>query len=132
MGRNDERLRLAASGAPLAMQFHGSTADEARRWQAAFAETLHTLLGPTQPPTAWDSVLEHIVTLEDHVREERLLTAEGVDPVPVHLLLPRHGTPGPSAPDRRPAVLAIHGHGNFGHDAIVGRGDAVDSSCQRE
>jgi dienelactone hydrolase len=122
----DERLRLAASSAPLAMQFRGTTADEARRWQAAFAETLHTLLGPTQPPTAWDSVLERIVTLDDHVREERLLTAEGIDPVPVHVLLPRHGAPGQSAPDRRPAVLAIHGHGNYGHDAIVGRGESPE------
>jgi dienelactone hydrolase len=123
----DERLRLAASSAPLAMQFHGTTADEARRWQAAFAETLRTLLGPTQPPTAWDSVLERIATLDDHVREERLLTAAGVDPVPVHLLLPRRGgASGSSAPDRRPAVLAIHGHGTYGHDAIVGRGESAE------
>jgi dienelactone hydrolase len=122
----DERLRLAATGAPLAMQFRGTTADDARRWQAAFSETLRTLLGPTHPPTAWDSVLERIVTLDDHVREERLLTADGVDPVPLHLLLPRHGAPGQASPDRRPALLAIHGHGTYGHDAIAGRGESPE------
>jgi dienelactone hydrolase len=121
---SDERLRLGASNAPLAMQFRGTTAEEARRWQAGFADTLRILLGPTRPPAAWDSVLERIVTLDDHVREERLLTADGLDPVPFHLLLPRHITPG--APDRRPAVLAIHGHGVFGHDVIVGRGETPE------
>jgi dienelactone hydrolase len=122
----DERIRLAASGAPLAMQFRGTTADDARRWQAAFGETLRALMGPTRPPAAWESVLERIVTLDDHVREERLLRADGVDPVPVHLLLPRHAAQGPSVTDRRPAVLAIHGHGSYGHDAIVGRGDSPE------
>jgi dienelactone hydrolase len=117
----DERVRMAAKSAPLAMEFKGTTADEARRWQSAFADTLGTLLGPFRPPTAWDSVLERIVTLDDHVREERLLTADGIDPVPFHLLLPRHAAQGTL--DRRPALLAIHGHGAFGHDAIVGRGD---------
>ena len=120
----NERIRLAATNAPLAMQFRGTTADEARRWQAGFSDTLRTLLGPTRPPAAWDSVLERIVTLDDHVREERLLTADGLDPVPFHLLLPRHVAQGD--PERRPAVLAIHGHGGFGHDVIVGRGDTPE------
>src|SRR4051794_25964510 len=74
----EERIRLAATNAPLAMQFRGTTAEEARRWQSAVGDTLRTLLGPIRPPTAWESVLERIVTLDDHVREERLLTAEGV------------------------------------------------------
>src|SRR6516165_9090801 len=83
-----ERIRLAATNAPLAMQFRGTSAEDARHWQSAFAGTLRTLLGPTRPPAEWDSVLERIVTLEDHVREERVLTADGIDPVPFHLLLP--------------------------------------------
>src|SRR5262249_54725191 len=82
----DERIRLAATNAPLAMQFRGTSADDARRWQAAFADTLRTMLGPARPPARWDSVLERIVTLDDHVREERILRADGVDPVPFHLL----------------------------------------------
>jgi dienelactone hydrolase len=119
----DERIRMAATNAPLAMQFRGETGEDAHRWQSAFAGTLRTLLGPIGPPPAWDTVLERIVTLEDHVREERILTADGVDPVPFHLLLPRHVAQGTS--DRRPALLAIHGHGAYGHDAIVGRGDSA-------
>ena len=44
----DERLRLGATNAPLAMQFRGTTAEDARRWQAGFAETLRMLLGPAR------------------------------------------------------------------------------------
>src|SRR4051794_18243631 len=62
----DERVRLAATKAPLAMQFHGTTADEARRWQSAFGDTLRSLLGPIRPPSVWESVLERIVTNDDH------------------------------------------------------------------
>jgi dienelactone hydrolase len=120
----NERIRLAATNAPMAMQFRGTSAEEARRWQSAFAETLRGLLGPTRPPAEWDSVLERIVTRDDHVREERLLTADGIAPVPFHLLLPRHVAPDPS--QRRPALLALHGHGGFGHDAVVGRGDTPE------
>jgi dienelactone hydrolase len=121
---SDERLRLAATNAPLAMQFRGTSPDEARRWQAAFADTLRTRLGPTRPPVEWESVLERIATFDDHVREERLLTADGVDPVPFHLLLPRHVSQGD--PRRRPALVAVHGHGGFGHDVIVGRGETPE------
>jgi dienelactone hydrolase len=124
----DERLRLAATNAPLAMQFRGTTPEDARRWQAGFADALRTLLGPIQRPVTWEPVLERIVTLDDHVREERLLTADGLDPVPLHLLLPRHAAQ--SAPERRPALLAVHGHGPFGHDAVVGRGEGPEFQAE--
>jgi hypothetical protein len=122
----DQRLRLAATNAPLAMQFRGTSADDARRWQAAFTATLRSLLGTTRPPAAWDVVLERIVTLDDHVREERVLTADGLDPVPFHLLLPRHAAQGSGDPARRPALLAVHGHGPYGHDAVAGRGETPE------
>jgi dienelactone hydrolase len=114
------RVRAMADQAPLAMQFQGSTADELRRWQSGFSAKLRSLLGPHRPPARWDSALERSVTLDDHVREERVLSAEGVAPLPLHLLLPRDTHPvGPQA--RRPAVVALHGHGEFGHDSVVGR-----------
>jgi hypothetical protein len=47
------RVRKLADRAPLAMQFHGSTADELRRWQSEFSEKLQSLLGPHRPPAWW-------------------------------------------------------------------------------
>jgi dienelactone hydrolase len=113
-----ERIRALADGAPLSLRFTGATADECRRWQAEFAAKLRSLLGPHRPPPSWKTVLERTVTLDDHVREERVLTAEGFPPLPMHLLLPL-GAGG----SKGPAVVAVHGHGDFGADSVAGLDD---------
>lgn len=122
----DERLSRLEEAAPLAMQFRGQSADEARRWQAEFAAKLRELLGPHRPPKEWTCVLEKRVELPAHVREQRLLIAEGVAPVPFHLLLPRGDAGG--VPPQRAGILALHGHGDFGHDSVAG---IDDSPAQR-
>src|SRR5262249_49173353 len=58
------------------------------------------------------------------IREERLLKADSLAPVPFHLLLPRDE----SAANKRAGILAIHGHGDFGHDSIAG----IDDSAARK
>ena len=109
-----QEIRALAERAPLRMQFRGGTAAECRQWQQAFAAKLRELLGPHSPPARWETITERSVDAEDHRREELLLRAEGHRDLPVHLLLPR-GSSG-----KRAAVLALHGHGAFGHDAVAG------------
>jgi dienelactone hydrolase len=104
------------------MKFTGSTAEECRSWQEGFVAKLRSLLGPHQPPTSYGSVLERTVEFDDHVREERVLTAEGIAPLPVYLLLPRGGPSGA----KRPGVVAVHGHGEYGYDAVVGRDETPE------
>lgn len=120
------RMAALEEAAPLAMQFRGKSADEARRWQAEFAFKLRELLGPHRPPAKWDCRLERRVELSTHVREERLLTADGLAPVPFYLLLPRDNAD--AARPKRAGILAIHGHGEFGHDPIAG----IDDSPERK
>jgi dienelactone hydrolase len=67
-------------------------------------------------------VLERSVELPDFVREERVLTAPGLAPVPFFLLLPK-AKDGESSPSRRPGMLAIHGHGEFAHETVCGVDD---------
>ena len=52
-----ERLVQDTANAPLAMRFQGGTAQECRKWQAAFAAKLRSLLGPHKPPAAWKTVV---------------------------------------------------------------------------
>lgn len=104
--------------APLTMRFKGSTAEECRKWQAEFAAKLRTLLGPHTPPPKWKTTVERTADLDDHRREELVLSADRFPPLPVTLLLPR-----PKADKRRPGVLALHGHGKYGHHAVAGRDD---------
>ena len=111
----DKRLQQEAAEAPLRMQFRGKTAEECRRWQAEFAAKLRDLLGPFEPPKTWRTVVERTVELADHRREELVLIAKGLPPLPLHLLIPK-GKEG-----KRAGLVAVHGHGSFGHDIVAGR-----------
>lgn len=114
----DERIKQLAENAPLTLKFTGTTAEEYRKWQGEFAGKLRALLGPHAPPTKWKTVIERSTDLADHRREDLVLTAEGVPPLPVYLLTPRDKTA-----KKRPGVLALHGHGSHGYDPVAGRDD---------
>jgi dienelactone hydrolase len=58
------------------------------------------------------------VPLDGYRREELLLESEGQPPLPLYLLVPDA-----AKESRRPCVLALHGHGAFGHHPIAGRDD---------
>ncbi|HEV3120638.1 MAG TPA: hypothetical protein VGY53_01985, partial [Isosphaeraceae bacterium] len=126
----EDRLRDLAENAALTMRFEGSTAAECREWQSRFSLALKALLGPCDPPREWKCELERTVALDDHVREERLLTAKGVAPLPLHLLLP-HGKAN-EAPGqvKHPGILAIHGHGPLGYDAVVDKAETSEAKAE--
>jgi dienelactone hydrolase len=111
----NSRISKQAEAAPLRMRFRGESADECRQWQAAFADKLKSLLGPYQPPKRFKIVVERTVLLADHRREELVLVADGQPSLPLYLLLPK------GEGKRRPGIVAVHGHGPFGYDAVVGR-----------
>jgi dienelactone hydrolase len=114
----DERIQKLAREAPLAMQFKGGTAEECRKWQSEFSAKLRSLLGPHAPPEKWKTVIERTIELDDHRREDLILVADGYPPLPVYLL-----TPLKKSEQKRPAVLALHGHGSHGNDPVAGRDD---------
>ncbi|QDU95275.1 dienelactone hydrolase family protein [Lignipirellula cremea] len=110
-----QQLQQDAAAAPLAMKFTGRTADDCRQWQQQFAARLRQCLGPYQPPDQWTTVVERVVKLEDHVRQELVLKAPGHASLPVYLLLPHQ-----PVKTRLPGVLALHGHGPYGYDTVAG------------
>lgn len=113
-----EWIKRGVDEAPLKMQFRGTTADECQKWQAEFRAKLRKLLGPFQPPLNWKTHVRSSVDFPDFRRDELLLEAHGFPSLPVHLLLPR-----PTAKQRRPGILALHGHGEYGHHPVAGRDD---------
>src|SRR5205809_7514653 len=84
----DEWIREQAAEAPLAMQFQGSTAAECRQWQADFGNRLRSLLGPFALPGKWRTLVKSTANFQDHRRDELILTAAGLPPLPVYLLTP--------------------------------------------
>ena len=118
-----EEIRSAANIAPMRMQFPGGAAADCRRWQQTFGAKLHQMLGPHQPPAKWDTITERTVQLDDHTRHSLLLRADGVRDLPVHLLVPRP----PQV--RRPAIVALHGHGDYGYDSVAGVATTADEKA---
>jgi len=112
----DRDIRALAANAPLSLRFQGRSAADARAWQAVFAAKLRELLGPYQPPATWQVTVERVVDLDDHRREELVLSAPGHPDLPLYLLIPKGGDKAPRA-----GILALHGHGQYGYDPIVGR-----------
>ena len=114
----DERIRALAERAPLSMQFDGTSAQACREWQRAFGAKLAALLGPYRPPKTWRIVCEDVTELDDHRREQLVLYADRVAPLPIYLLVPRA-----QRTDRMAGIVAVHGHGAHGYDPVVGRDD---------
>lgn len=119
----DERIRAMADAPPLSLTFPGGTAEACREWQQRFLNVLHKCLGPTPPPAKWSIASERVVNLPDHKRRELVLRAAGLPDLPVHLLLPNNG----AKAGRHPGILALHGHGAFGHDSVAG----IDTTEER-
>ena len=112
-----ERLKREVADAPLALRYKGDSADDCRTWQKEFAAKLKSLLGPHAPPTTWKATVQSVKELDDHRREHLLLEADGHPPLPIYLLTPKN------AKGKRPAILALHGHGAHGHHPVAGRDD---------
>lgn len=121
---NDEIVRAAAN-APLTMQFHGTTATELAAWQNEFSAKLRELIGPHAPPEQWSVRTISLREFPDHTREELLLEAEATPALPLYVLRPvtTSGIP-------LPVVLCLHGHGEFGHDAVAGVDDIPEIAQQ--
>ncbi len=117
-----ERIIEEAGKAPLLMRFSGATPSEARAWQRRFRAKLAELLGSHRPPARWSSALLERADFDDHSRELFLYHADGLPDLPIWILRPR-GRAG-----KRPGVVALHGHGPFGHDAVAG----VDTTPERK
>jgi dienelactone hydrolase len=116
----DDELRKSAKDARLAMQIDPAsmTARQLRSWQRQFRQLLARLLGNYRPPGSWTVTVEDISRLDDHTRHQLLLSAKGHPNLPVYLLVPHRQRPDPG-----PAILALHGHGEFGYDPVAGRDD---------
>ena len=118
----DSEIKSLAADAPLSMRFRGATEAECKRWQQTFAAKLRELLGPFTPPAQWETIRERTVDLGDYSRDELLLRATGQRDLPVYLLAPKASQPG-----KRAGILALHGHGDFGYDAVAG----IDTTPER-
>jgi dienelactone hydrolase len=110
-----DEVRKAVTAAPLTMEFHGSSAEELHAWQQRFAAKLNELIGPHASPKKWEARALSHREFPDFTRDEFLLEAEGTPSLPLYVLRPTA-----PADAKFPIVLCLHGHGDFGNDAVAG------------
>ena len=113
-----DNIRQASMSAPVEMIFKGNSPKDLAAWQNRFRKKVTELLGPHTPPTKWKRERLSVENFPEFTREEFLLKAKGMASLPVYAL---HPNPKRFGKGPFPVVLCLHGHGEFGHDAVVGR-----------
>lgn len=95
--------------------FSGATANDFQLWQKKFRGHYRRCLGRWSQRVALNLTVTDREVKPDHVREKILFDSSAGVTVPAWLLLPKDLARG----EKRPGILAAHGHGN-GKNDIVG------------
>jgi len=99
------------------LAFSGSTAADYAAWRCRVQAAYSTLLGPWPEPVLPQLEVTEEVDCGDHVRVKLYYDSSPGVAVPAYLLVPKGVAPG----EKRPGILAAHGHGQ-GKSDIVGLG----------
>lgn len=106
------------SGAVRRLAFDARTAESARAWQRRLRRKLVERLGKPKPAACeLDPVVTRSEETPDFVRRHVVIRAEPDVDVPLYVLVPKH-----VEPPYRP-VIALHGHGAWGHHPVAGAHD---------
>ena len=86
------------------------------RWQLRFREKVESLRGPL--PERVEPVMEIVDSVEtdDHTRHLLRIPVSEISTLIAYLLVPHGLVPG----ERRPGIIACHGHATYGIDSICG------------
>lgn len=98
-------------------------------WQKRFREKLEELRGPlVAPPASPEAEVLDTVVEEDHVRHILRIPTTRFSSMLAYVLVPADVAKG----ERRPGMLVLHGHAEFGIDSVCGlRGMQKDDNAKR-
>ena len=111
---------------PRSFAFKATNAEEFEVWKREFAERVSQCLEPFPEPTDPDPEVIEVVDEGDYWREKVIFNSEPDMSVIAYVLIPKDVAPG----ERRPAVLAAHGHGG-GKDDVCGIGHGESERVDR-
>ena len=99
------------------LTFKGSTEEDFGQWHAAFRAKFIECVGPLPPDVDLAPDVEWSVEEDGLIKERVLLETAPFTTVPAIVLRP----PGTARSERQlPAIIAIHGHGQYGKDPVAG------------
>jgi dienelactone hydrolase len=90
-----------------ALTFQGKSREDYEAWRKEFYKRLRILLGPWPEAVSLDAETVERVDCGDFVREKVVYDTEKYVSVPAYVLVPKGIKPG----EKRPGILAAHGHG---------------------
>ncbi|MDO8589514.1 MAG: alpha/beta fold hydrolase [Armatimonadota bacterium] len=103
------------------MSFNARNASECKVWQRRFRSLIRKLLGPVPPRVPLNPEITEEIDMGDYTRKRVIFDADAYATVPAYLLVPK----GIKRGEKRPAILAAHGHG-WGKIDVCGIGDGED------
>ncbi len=103
------------------LSFAGATRADWERWEPRFRARLTELLGPRPDPAPLEPEVLETVDCGAYTREKVVFDADRHASIVAYVLLPKGLQPG----ERRPAVLAAHGHGR-GKADVCGVAESED------
>jgi len=89
------------------LTFHGTTKEEWSTWRRAFDRALRELLGRSPGPVPLDAEVLATEDCGDYTREKVVYDTETYVSVPAYVMVPKDLPAG----EKRPGILAAHGHG---------------------
>ena len=105
------------------MRLCAQDAAELAAWQSALRDRLRAIIGiDTMRACPLDAQEDAPEQCDGYVRTRVVIAVEPDVSMPLYVLTPADLRPG----QRRPVVLAPHGHGSAGKAAVVGRADAAE------
>lgn len=110
-----EYFRRRYRRTPRSHSFNASTLEEVEAWKHDFSSRLRECLGPFPEPCELDPETIEVVDEGSYWREKVIFNSELDMAVVAYVLVPKDVRDG----ERRPAILACHGHGN-GKDDVCG------------
>ena len=93
---------------PRSDSFTATSSEELEEWRPRFAARLLECMGPFPEPCELDPEVIEVLDEGDYWREKVIFNSEADMAVVAYVLVPKDIGPG----EKRPAILACHGHGN--------------------
>jgi len=120
-GSLQQLIGLDGSGEVRRLAFAARNAAEARAWQRKLRRKVVACLGrPAASACDLDPVVTSTQETPEFVRRHVVIRAEPDADVPLYVLVPKR-----AEPPYRP-VIAVHGHGTWGHHTVAGVFDAAN------
>lgn len=113
-GSFDEFLQSYGAANPPRMLYEEG--EDFAAWQARFREAVASLRGPVPDRVEPAAEIVETVEADDHTRHRLRIPVSELTALPAYLLIPKDLAAG----EKRPALIASHGHATYGMDSICG------------